>query len=598
MALPIPEEIISDIKQAADIVDVISESVVLKRTGKDLVGLCPFHSEKTPSFTVSPDKQIFHCFGCAAGGNVFSFVMRHQGLSFPEAVRLLAGRYGIELPRPEMTAAQRQRLTERERIVEINRQASQYFNRLLVESSAGRSARRYLKTDRDMSRQTVDAFQLGFAPPGWERLIGYFKKRRVSPEMLAKAGLTVPRQSGSGYYDRFRNRVIFPIHDGGGRVIGFGGRVMDDGLPKYLNSPETAVYNKRRCLYGLHQARQACRRRESVFIVEGYFDLLALHQNGIANVVATLGTALTAQHVQLLRGCVGHQGRMVLVFDSDEAGIKAAKRSIELFTQGHAEVCILILPTGHDPDTFVRENGAEAFNRAAETAIGAIPFLIESAVTRHGLSVQGKMRVVDDLMAPLAAVGDPVARGLYVKTLAERVDIGETAILQKLRQASPRSGGSRRETPGEKVPGDGRDRAANRIERQLVAMFLQYPAIIEEVDGQQLLAGMTDRRLSTLASMILENRGNRSATVSDLLDRITDPKMNALAAGLAIEEKKWTRAKCLTFIRQFQDHRLRQDDDLQRRIKEAEARNDTQLLARLLSEKLAQARQRRSEVQR
>jgi len=347
LAVYIPEEKINDIKNSADIVDIISEVVVLKKSGKNFLGLCPFHSEKTPSFTVSPDKQIFYCFGCNAGGNVFSFLMKQHGLSFPEAARMLARRYGIDIPVRTMSLEQKRRISERESVLAINRQAMDFFRCALIENASGKKAMEYL-LKRGISR---DDFKLGYAPEGWDNLAIYFSKNKQSDRLVEKSGLIIPRKGKSGFYDRFRSRIIFPIFDVSMQVIGFGGRVMDDSLPKYLNSPETPVYNKSRSLYGLHMAKGKCRETRTVFIVEGYFELLALHQHGIQNSVATLGTSLTPEHVQILRGFIGKSGRVVLVYDSDIAGIKDAQRSIEVYDKGYVDASILVLHDGYEPDS-------------------------------------------------------------------------------------------------------------------------------------------------------------------------------------------------------------------------------------------------------
>ena len=310
---------------AADIVDIVSEVVVLQKAGKNFQGLCPFHTEKTPSFTVSPQKQIYYCFGCGAGGDVFEFLKNHGGLTFVEAARTLARRYGIELPHKKLSAQQRQVMSERERLLAVNRHALEFYSRTLAGDTEGQKARAYLQR-RGLSAAMTGKFKLGYASPGWRRLHDYLLKKRISPALAEKAGLVVKKSGSAGYYDRFRERIVFPIFNLSTQVIGFGGRVMDDSLPKYLNSPETLVFNKRRALYGVHLAKQVCRRQESAFVVEGYFDLLALFQHGIENSVATLGTALTADHVKLLRGFIGPKGRVILVFDSDAAGLKARQK--------------------------------------------------------------------------------------------------------------------------------------------------------------------------------------------------------------------------------------------------------------------------------
>ena len=303
MARSIPEDTIGRIKNMANIVDLVAESVVLKKAGRNYIGLCPFHVEKTPSFTVNLEKQIFYCFGCHTGGNVFSFLMQHDGLSFPEAVRTLANKYGIEIPQDRLTPAQQEQISEKEKIYRINEMALAYYQRMLNEPQHGHQAMAYLLA-RGMTRKIIDGYRLGYAPNRWDGLLNYLQSRKVPLPLLAKSGLVIARKDRSGYYDRFRQRVIFPILNQSLQVLGFGGRVMGDELPKYLNSPETPVYHKSRSLYGIDKAKQKARASGKIYLVEGYFDVLALHLYGVENSVATLGTALTAEHVQLLKGLV------------------------------------------------------------------------------------------------------------------------------------------------------------------------------------------------------------------------------------------------------------------------------------------------------
>ncbi|NVM57965.1 MAG: DNA primase [Desulfobacterales bacterium] len=398
MAGFIPEDKIADVRNAANIVDVISEYVALKKAGKNFLGLCPFHAENRPSFTVSQEKQIFHCFGCRQGGNVFTFVMQYHNLSFPEAVRSLAQKYGIEIPTREMSPSQRRKLEEKERLFQLNQEAADYFKGVLLESPLGKRGRDYL-TRRQMAAQVIDRFGLGYAPGGWSNLVQYFSGKGVSLNDVEMAGLVIAKKGG-GYYDRFRGRVIFPICDIHERVVGFGGRSLDDSLPKYLNSPETPVYHKSRTLYGLHVAKERSRQPGSVFTVEGYFDLLALHCHGIKNVVATLGTALTQEHVRILKG---YAEQVILVFDSDEAGMKAAERSLPLFKEEKVDARIMILPEGKDPDSYVFEVGGDGFGQRAERALDLIEFLVVSAVKKYGLSPEGKIRIVEALKGRSAA---------------------------------------------------------------------------------------------------------------------------------------------------------------------------------------------------
>jgi DNA primase len=603
LAIFIPEDKVLEIKNAADIVDIISEVVHLKKSGKNFLGLCPFHSEKTPSFSVSPEKQIFYCFGCGVGGNIFSFLMKHDGLAFPEAARTLARRYGVDIPKKSLTFEQKKRITERESLLNINRQAMDYFCRALLSKSAGIAAMNYLKK-RGFSPEIIDKFHLGYAPKGWDNLLNFLSKKGASLALVEKSGLILPKKDKRGYYDRFRDRIIFPILDVNQAVIGFGGRVLDDSLPKYLNSPETPVYNKSRSLFGLYTAKDKCRATNTIFIVEGYLDLLSLHQHGIENSVATLGTALTSEHVRLL---TRYAPRMVLVYDSDEAGIRSAQRCVDIFWKEHvdfsrgdvfqeekADTHILVLPKPHDPDSFLMENGPERFFEEASQAPGIITFLIDQAEKKHGLETEGKIRletegkirVIADLQGPLATINDNVARSLYIKQLAERIGIDENIVLEKVREH--RSVKSIKDS-------DARNDIANkgsRLEKQIIAMMLQFPAILPAIKLYNAIEYIENDILKSIGKTVLEKQLSSDEQISELLTSIEDPVQENLIATLAMIEESWDESGCLKLIKQFVTSGKRnRDSKILEQIKAAEKKNDQETVGKLLREKQRRAEQ-------
>lgn len=583
MAQTIPEDTINRIKNVANIVDIVGDHVVLKKSGRNFLGLCPFHAEKTPSFTVNAEKQIFYCFGCHTGGNVFSFMMQHEGLSFPEAVRALGNKYGIDVPDRQMTPEQKRRLSEKEMLFRVNELAMAFFRNSLHDSATGQQAKAYLAS-RGMTRNIVDGHQLGYAPNRWDGLLRHLGQKKVPVELITKSGLIIPRKDKSGYYDRFRDRIMFPIFDQNEKVIGFGGRVMGDGMPKYLNSPETPLYTKRRSLYGIQKAKQKVRKYGTVYLVEGYFDALALHLYGIHNAVATLGTALTAEHVQILKGLVGPSGKAILVYDSDQAGIKAAQRSIELFEQGFLDARILVLPDGYDPDDFLREKGPEDFHKASDRALGMIPFLIDSAIQRYGMSLEGKVKVVSAMQESLAFVQDNIARSLYIKQLAERLDIDEAAVMEKVRMSIQKRPVNR---SGLQVDEFIKQvNSGSRLEQQIVAMMIRYPVMISEIVGKNLLDYFEDQNLKTIGQMIINQSGREEINVADLVSSVEDPKYRNLLSKLAIKEQHWERQGCERLLVQFESRRRRQlNNDLQRQIEAAERDNDMDLLRKLLAKK-------------
>ena len=626
MAVFIPEEKISEIKNAADIVDIVSEAVLLKKAGKNHLGLCPFHSEKTPSFTVSPDKQIFYCFGCGTGGNVFSFLMKQEGLTFPEAARALGKRYGVDIPERPLSPEQKKKISERESLLDINRRAMEFYHQALNAGGPGQVARSYLKK-RGISQQTIDDFKLGYARDGWDYLLNFFSKKRVSPSLLEKSGLVLPKKNKNGYYDRFRNRIMFPIFDASMQVVGFGGRVLDDSLPKYLNSPETAVYNKSRSLYGIQRAKDKCRSAGSVFIVEGYLDVIALHQHGIENTVATLGTALTPDHVRFLTRFAGN---MVLVYDSDEAGIRSARRCIDTFWQEHvdfrrqdvfreenADTHILVLPAGHDPDSFVFEKGPELFLKTAAGAPGIITFLINCTIDKHGLSTEGKVHIIREMQAPLSEINDHVAQSLYIQQLAERLGIAENAIRERINEVAAqkkkhaiadealsvsgepghRSGSRQSGSAGSRIP---MANIGNRFERQIIAMMLQFPDILPEIDKLKVLNYFENTVLKDVGTDILElnlDSADSAHRISELISQVDSDQKRKLIASLSMGDESWNMKGCLRLLGKFVENgqKLRDSGALDEQIRAAEKNKDHDLMLKLLSQKQKMAE--RSEKQ-
>ncbi len=616
MSVNIPADKISEIKNTADIVDVISEAVLLKKAGRNHKGLCPFHSEKTPSFTVSSEKQMFYCFGCSAGGDVFEFLQKHEGVSFIEAVQALARRYGITIPHRSMSLEEKKRITEKDRIFDINKHAMNFFNHNLMHGISGKKALDYLE-NRGLKKELIDKFSIGFVPDGWDNLLTYFRKKSVNLELVEKSGLIVQRNSkhqtggpnrNAGYYDRFRNRIIFPILDAGGNPIGFGGRVMDQSLPKYLNSPETPVYNKSASLYGLNTAKSKCRNSERVFVVEGYMDLLTLYQYGIKNVVSTLGTALTSGHVRVLKGHIGQFGKVVLVYDSDEAGINAAKRSIGVFDKENVDAYILELPEGHDPDSYLLEFGHESFVKLADKALSTMLFLVHNSAKKHGNSIEGNIRIISDMIEPLLAINDGVKRFLYIKELSERTGIDETAIMEKIRVSSAKSKvflGSN--SPNKVFPQNDRGRPKEgyntnlddnliKMEKRIIAMMLQFPAILSEIKRRDILGLFINDNLKSIGNLILNqvkySQGQEcKLNISEIVSHVEKTEHGRIIASLSIEDDLWDHHGCLKMIDQFTLSRSRRKNNtLIKKIKAAEENNDHELLLKLLKEKQVQVK--------
>ncbi|WP_051328437.1 DNA primase [Desulfatirhabdium butyrativorans] len=544
----IPKEKVSQIRQSVDIVEIISESVLLRKTGKSFIGLCPFHAEKTPSFTVSPDKQRFHCFGCGEGGDAITFVMKHEGISFMDAVRRLAQKCGIDI---EEKHGRRDPAYElRRSILEINRLASDFYAEMLRKHECAERARAYL-VKRGISKQTVDDFHLGYAPDQWEALLSHLRRNRVDVSIAEKAGLVVPREKSSGHYDRFRNRLMFPILDIHGETVGLGGRVLDDSKPKYLNSPETPVYQKARNLYGFNKARNACRKAGEVFVTEGYMDLIAMHVHGFENTVATLGTAMTVDHIRMLKGVAE---RIVLMYDSDAAGIKAAKRCIELFKteKRFEDIRILILPQDQDPDSFLREFGPDAMREHIENSLGVFSFLIETSVRQHGLSPQGKVKVIESLIEPIAAIEafDSLTRLTAIRELADKTGIPETTIQDRIRQTPEQI------RPGAK-PLSRTPIELNRLERYLAMMVLHFPDAIPELKQSQWMGKLEDPVLNRIVCKACAqyNGSDRQRNLNDvvglLLEDAESSDEKRLITELSMSTEVWDQAACKKLILQY-----------------------------------------------
>ncbi len=437
MKKSIPDSIIEEIRTRADIYEVVSEYVPLKKAGNNYKGLCPFHSEKTPSFSVSPDKQIYHCFGCGAGGNVFKFIMEKEDLPFIDTVKRLAQRYQVVIP--ESTYKGGASHNEREALLNCNTLTAQYFASQLKNPQAGKKAREYL-VSRGFDEQAIENYQIGWAPSGWHNLLGHLESQvKCSRDTLTKYGLISKKDAADtkdkkdAFYDRFRERLIFPIQDTRGNIIAFGGRVVGDGEPKYLNSPETLVYKKGQHLFGLNKAKEAIRREDQALIVEGYFDQMRAWENGVQNIVATCGTALTAQQALLLKPL---STKVTLVFDADPAGHAAAERGFEILQEHGLSVFVAVLPEGHDPDSLIQEQGKEAFLKLIRDAQPYVHYLLGRILrTAETRTTEDKLGAINRILPVLAKIKNSVERSEHIRYVAEKVGVEDRAFLEEMRKS-------------------------------------------------------------------------------------------------------------------------------------------------------------------
>jgi DNA primase len=526
----ISQDVINQIKDRIDIVDIVGQHVSLTRAGQNLKGLCPFHQEKSPSFTVSPSRQIFHCFGCGAGGNVFTFLIRITGASFPETVRDLGRRVGIEVQEQATDAGPPQQTNRTE---QVNQAASRWFHENLRDERLGAEAREYL-CGRGIQQATIDRFGIGVAPAEWDGLLKAMGKQGLAPQDLASAGLVIARDSGTGYYDRFRGRVMLTITDLRKRVVGFGGRVLGDGTPKYLNSPDTPLFKKGQTLFALDVAREAIARTKTVIVVEGYFDVIALHQAGLTHTVATLGTALTPEHVQVLRRFAS---KVVLLFDPDAAGVRAALRGLDLFVNSGLGVKVVTLPAGEDPDTYVRKEGPEAFGRLELQAPSLLDFALEQSLkSAEGTTIEGRIRSVDEILRILQKSEHPIEREERIRLVAERFGINQQRLIDRYPALRDKS---RPGSPGPKsvLPQAAASKGAPE-ERDLVYLLLHgqlSPPDVRKLRPETFTIPAC-RKIVEQALANLEQDGR--VGIRRVLDSVVDdPECGSLATELSMREE-------------------------------------------------------------
>ncbi|MBU4047893.1 DNA primase [bacterium] len=422
-------DLLEEIRNRCDIIDIISEYVHLKPAGKGFKGLCPFHGEKTPSFMVSPEKQLFHCFGCGEGGNVFNFLMKYEKLSFFEAVKMLAKKSGVSLPVDEEKENFLNR--EKEILYKLNNLAANYYRECLFRTNQGKKVINYFKK-RGINDTSVELYRLGYAPPGWDALTNFLKKKGYTYEELIKAGLIKKSKIEGKYIDYFRDRIIFPIFHLSGRVIGFGGRVLDDSLPKYINSPETLVYNKGSNLYNLNFAKEDIRKKNCIIIVEGYTDVLITQQYEFNNVVASLGTALTTKQIDLIKRFTD---TVLIAYDADSAGNMATLRSLDLLVKAGLGIKVLALPQGYDPADFLIKKGRTPFQNLIDRSLSLIDYKLKLLYSNYSIkTIEGKVKVIKEILPTLSVIGNEVELRAQTKKISEELKLSEEAILIELKK--------------------------------------------------------------------------------------------------------------------------------------------------------------------
>ena len=541
----IPDEKIEEIRSANDIVDVIAAHVPLKKRGKNFIARCPFHQEKTPSFTVSAEKQMYHCFGCGKGGNVFTFVMETEKVSFVEAVRTLAQKAGIVIPESE---AQYEQSNEIENLYNACRFAGLYFYTNLTKTDEGRSALEYFHT-RGFSDDTMRVFGLGYSLNAWEGIVNKAKDEGIGVEHLLKAGLARQREDGS-HYDYFRGRAMFPIFSTAGRVIGFGARKMrDDSDPmgKYINSPETPIYNKSKVLFGLFQAKDAIRAENNALMVEGYADMISLFQAGVQNVVASSGTALTEEQIQLISR---YAKNLTLVYDADSAGSQATLRGVDLVLEQDLDVQIVELPSGEDPDSYVQKHGAKAFRELLESAVSFIDYKAHQFLKAGKLKTpEGQAESVRSIVQSIAKMKDELKRNFYIKHVAEKYEIYESVLYRELEKIGEKDRRYTRREPSnaQKVPvfdapvSDVTTAWSKDIppaERDILKLLLEAPSdLLGFITSYIAMNELSDERVRNAVEFVLQRReGVAVASAASILNDMEDVELKSLISDLALSK--------------------------------------------------------------
>ncbi len=519
-------DIKEEIRSRVDIASVVGRYVKLKSSGQNLKGLCPFHKEKTPSFTVNPAKSVFHCFGCGKGGDIFTFLMEIEGLTFPEALQRLADETGVNIsPIKESGITSVKGHITKTDALRIHEIATQYYYDQMKKNPR---AIEYFKS-RNLTSETVMDFRLGYAPEGWSNFIDYAASKNIKSEKLVDCGLAVSSSQDSAPYDRFRNRIIFPVFDISGHPIAFGGRCVDnEDKPKYLNSPETILYRKNRVLYGLHKSRTSIKEKGFAVFVEGYMDFLSLYQSGIHNVVATSGTALTEEQGRIIRRFTT---KVVLVFDGDSAGVTAAERAIFLLAPNNLDIRVFILPKEKDPDSYIQEYSAENFIENIEKSVDAVNFILNRIKEKYDTrTATGKSAAVQHIIPFIKSTTDAITRAEFVKQIAEQLDVREQLIYSKLRNKK-----QVKDQEFQIQPDNNAERFLETEEGSFLHILVNKPELIKYAEKHIPVETFTDQFSKKLYLLILENY-RENLSLQGIIDLTDDAETKAILSLMLIKD--------------------------------------------------------------
>lgn len=532
----IPQDKIDDIRERADIVQIVSEYVPLKKSGRNHIGLCPFHAEKTPSFTVNDEKQIFYCFGCSTGGNVFTFLMKQENLSFPEAVRTIAKRLGIDIPMDNKSSGES---NQRELMFLANHVAMDFYHQNLLTSPAAENARTYLKK-RGLKPEIIKNFKIGYAPAERDSLVKFLLNKGISLELSEKAGLLSKRDKD--FYDRFRNRAMFPIMDVRNRVVGFGGRALGNEEPKYLNSPTSPLFKKGEVVYGMYQAKNAASKEGFVLVVEGYFDLIMLHQYGFSNTVATLGTALTVDHLRKLKG---YTKEIYTLFDSDAAGKAAAMKSLPMFLEEDVHARVVLIPPGLDPDDLLQKEGAVQMTQYIQKAKPIMDFFLNSLKSKLNTETSnGKVSFLEESAPYIANIKNPAERNIYIEKISNVLHIGPDVVLSTIKAAKNTSfsksmgeelKGKQRNTPTANEIIAKKDSA--RTEETILKILLAYPYLYNDSVNSAVEMFNTDflKEAGRMVIGVLQQKSSK-IEIASLVDAAHDDKVKTWLLKHSVED--------------------------------------------------------------
>ncbi len=573
MAGMIPEDIIEQVRQSSDIVEIVGSFVRLKKRGRNFLALCPFHTEKTPSFSVSPDKQIYHCFGCGKGGNVFTFLMEHENMTFVEAVKYLAKKAGIRIPERQVDPGRKEEL---ERLHYANQLALEYFKKTLRSDRYYQPMMNYLKEKRGLTEEIIDHFHIGLAGESWDGYLKYALDKGLFQNELVRAGLVIHNEEKDSYYDRFRKRLMIPIFNLSEKPIAFGGRTLEKGeRAKYINSPETVLYSKSSVLYGLNFSRQDIREKNEVIIVEGYFDVISLYQAGVKNVVASSGTAFTPQQARLL---ARFAEMAYLFFDADSAGQTAALRSVDALYDAGLEVMVMSAPEGEDPDSIAMKDGAEGIEKIKEQALGFLDFRFKN-IDLKNQGIIAKEKLIKELAELAGRIGDTTRRQIFLAEAANKIGSDVQNFYNALSGAKTGQKGQSREDTEKPLVDVGGD---------FLSLLINYPDYIDMVQDKIAPGDFQSELHGKLFTHIVDiYREHGALEISRLIDAINDPETASKITGFG--NRNWEIENPERIIRDYlrkilEHKRERNIDKLKAQLKMAEDKNDSDEADRLTRE--------------